>query len=378
MKILSVVGARPNLVKIAPILRALEQPGSSKRGAPIESVLVHTGQHYDDNLSANFFTDLRIRSPDHVLTVGSGSHAAMTAEVMRQFEPVVRKERPDVVLVVGDVNSTMACALCAATLQVRVAHVEAGLRSFDRSMPEEVNRLVTDTLSDFLFTSEASADENLRREGHAPQSIFFVGNVMIDSLLWSRPWAERSAILDRLGLSRTDAFALLTVHRSGNVDNETRLRAILRAAAELTNDLPVLLPAHPRTRARISELGLTHYVQSAEAGGPSAAGRVRLIDPLGYFDCVQLIANARLVLTDSGGLQEETTYLGVPCLTLRDNTERPVTLTAGTNTLVGSDPERIVTHARVALQHRKPTERRPPLWDGRAAERIVQVLTEHL
>jgi UDP-N-acetylglucosamine 2-epimerase (non-hydrolysing) len=395
MKILSVVGARPNLVKIAPILRALEQPESAngRHDATIDSVLVHTGQHYDDNLSANFFADLRIRAPDHELAVGSGSHAAMTAEVMRQFEPVVRKERPDVVLVVGDVNSTMACALCAATLQVRVAHVEAGLRSFDRSMPEEVNRLVTDTLSDFLFTSEESADENLRREGHAPQSIFFVGNVMIDSLLWSRPQAQRSTILDRLGLRNAfphpnplpgaaegaDAFALLTVHRSGNVDDETRLRSILHAAAELARDLPVILPAHPRTRARISELGLTRYVQAEDAGGSrSAAGRVRMIEPLGYFDCVHLIANAQLVLTDSGGLQEETTYLGVPCLTLRDNTERPITITAGTSTLVGSDPERIVSCARVALQHRERAERRPPLWDGRAAERIVQILAERL
>ncbi len=351
MKILSVVGARPNLVKIAPILRALEQPApaSGGSGATIASVLVHTGQHYDDNLSANFFTDLCIRSPDHMLAVGSGSHAAMTAEVLRQFEPLVRQERPDVVLVVGDVTSTMACALCAATLHVRVAHVEAGLRSFDRSMPEEVNRLVTDTLSDFLFTSEASAGENLRREGHAPQRIFFVGNVMIDSLLWSRPRAQHSTILGRLGLSRTDRFALLTVHRSGNVDDESRLGSILRAAAELARDLPVVLPAHPRTRARIAELGLAHYVQSVEPGGPPpAVGRVRIIEPVGYLDCVHLVANAQLVLTDSGGLQEETTYLGVPCLTLRDNTERPVTITAGTNTLVGSDPERIVSQARVA------------------------------
>ncbi len=381
MKILSVVGTRPNLVKIAPILRALEQrePGDGRSGATIESVLVHTGQHYDANLSASFFTDLRIRVPDHVLAVGSGSHAAMTAAVMRHFEPVLRAERPDLVLVVGDVNSTLACVLCAAMLHVRVAHVEAGLRSFDRRMPEEVNRLVTDTLSDFLFTSEEGAGENLRREGHAEQNIFFVGNVMIDSLLWSRPLAERSTILDHLGLSRTDPFALLTVHRSGNVDDETRLSSILRAAAELARDLPVILPAHPRTRARIFECGLTRYVQSADAGEPHPApGRVRMIEPLGYLDCVHLIAKARLVLTDSGGLQEETTCLGVPCLTLRDNTERPVTITAGTNTLVGTDPERIVTHARAALRHCERTERRPKLWDGHAAERIVRVLAERL
>lgn len=382
MKILSVVGTRPNLVKIAPILRALESPETrAGHGAPIVSVLVHTGQHYDAALSANILADLHIRPPDHVLAVGSGSHAVMTAEVMRRFEPIVIEEPPDVVLVVGDTNSTMAAALTAAKLQVRVAHVEAGLRSFDRSMPEETNRVVTDAVSDFLFTTEESASKNLRREGHAVENIFFVGNVMIDSLLWARPWSARSTILDRTGLRPGDGFVLLTVHRPGNVDRRETLESILRAAAEIARDCPVIMPAHPRTRSRIAELGLAHYVQAEEAGAPAsgvAPGRIRMIGPLDYLDCVHLMTNARLVLTDSGGMQDETTGLGVPCLTLRDNTERPVTLTSGTNAVVGTNAARIVACARAALQNGRPSIQQPPLWDGGAAERIVRILADRL
>ena len=370
-------------MKIAPILRALESPEMwrGRHAAPIVSVLVHTGQHYDAALSANIFADLQIHPPDHVLAVGSGSHAVMSAEVMRRFEPVVIEERPDVVLVVGDTNSTMASALTAAKLQVRVAHVEAGLRSFDRSMPEEINRLVTDAVTDFLFTTEESATENLRREGHAPEKIFFVGNVMIDSLLWARPRAAHSTILDRLGLRHGGEFVLLTVHRPGNVDRQETLQSILRAAAEIALDCPVILPAHPRTRSRISEFGLEHYVHAEEASGPAPAaarGRIRMIGPLDYLDCVHLMANARLVLTDSGGVQDETTGLGVPCLTLRDNTERPATLAGGTNTLVGTTAERIVACARAALQNGQLSKRQPPLWDGCAAQRIAQILADRL
>ncbi len=370
--LVAVVGTRPNLVKIAPILRAIERHGAADGGAALRPVLVHTGQHYDAALSADLFSDLRLPSPDHLLGVGSGSHAAMTAEVMRRLEPVLVAARPDVVLVVGDVDSTLAAALTAAKLQLPVAHVEAGLRSYDRTMPEELNRIVTDTLSSQLFTSEAAADDNLRREGFAPASIHFVGNVMIDSLLWALPMADASTIGARLGLARDEPFALLTVHRPGNVDAVAPLASILGAAAELARALPVILPAHPRTRARIAALGLSGLLRTR---GESTVGRILLTEPLGYLDFVHLLARARVVLTDSGGLQDETTALGVPCLTLRDNTERPVTLSIGTSVLVGNDRQRILSHAGAVLAAAPPTGRpRPPLWDGHTAERIVRVL----
>ena len=364
-KILAVVGARPNLVKVAPILRALARHAASAAQRPLTPVLVDTGQHYDDALSAGFFAALQLPPPDHRLVVGSGSHAAMTAEVMRRIEPVLQRERPDVVLVVGDVNSTLAAALTAAKLSVPVAHVEAGLRSFDRGMPEEVNRVVVDALSDLLFTSEESANENLRREGHPAAHIHFVGNVMIDSLRWALPRAAQSAILARLGLTAGAPFAVLTLHRPGNVDVEAPLRAILSAVAELGRELPIVFPVHPRTRARLAALDLP----------PDWLRGVCLSEPLAYLDFVHLLAHARVVLTDSGGLQDETTALGVPCLTLRDQTERPVTVTAGTSVLVGSDRERVLAAARAALAAPAPAERLPPpLWDGHAAERIVAVL----
>lgn len=382
MKILSVVGARPNFVKIAPILRALDAAQAS--AAHIESVLVHTEQHYDDAMSAAFFSDLDIPRPNWTLGVGSGSHATQTAEIMRRFEPVVIEERPDVVLVVGDVNSTAAGALTAAKLGVRIAHVEAGLRSFDRSMPEEVNRIVTDALSDFLFTTEESANENLRREGHPPEKVFFVGNVMIDSLLSCRRLAERSTILDRLGLTPqhygTD-YALVTLHRPSNVDGAETLEAILGALAELSWEVPVVLPAHPRTRARIQEFGLTRYVDPVGFDGSPVVihpGRISVLNPVGYLDFLRLLSAARVVLTDSGGIQDETTCLGVPCLTLRENTERPVTLTAGTSTLVGADPERIIACARGVFANGARAPMLPPLWDGHAADRIVGILVEHV
>jgi len=386
MKILCVVGARPNFVKIAPILRAIDAVNACRRGAGsmLESVLVHTEQHYDDAMSAAFFTDLRIPRPKWTLGVGSGSHATQTAEVMRRFEPVVIEERPHVVLVVGDVNSTVACALTAAKLGTRVAHVEAGLRSFDRTMPEELNRLVTDALSDFLFTSEDSANENLRREGQPAEKVFFVGNVMIDSLLSCRQLARRSTIRERVGLTRQrngDDYVLVTMHRPSNVDVESKLEPILRALAEMSWELPVIFPAHPRTRTRIAEFGLERYVDPNGTNGSPAIirpGRISLLEPIGYLDFLQLMADARLVLTDSGGIQEETTCLGVPCLTLRENTERPVTLTAGTNTLVGTDAGRILECARKAIGNGRCVASLPPMWDGHAAERIVQILAEHL
>ena len=383
MKILSVVGTRPNFIKIAPILRAIERTPRGAQQAPIQSVLVHTGQHYDDEMSAVFFADLQMPKPDRILGVAPGSHGGQTAEIMHRFEPVILAERPDAVLVVGDVNSTMACALTAAKCNVRVVHVEAGLRSFDRRMPEEINRVVTDALADILFTTEESANENLRREGHPAEQIFFVGNVMIDSLLSCLQSAKRSTILDQLGLGedRKTDYAFATLHRPGNVDAESTLRGIVRALAELAVDMPVILPAHPRTRARIEAFDLSGYVCPATANAGRLVGRpgrVSLLNPLGYLDCVRLMSEAALVLTDSGGIQEETTCLGIPCLTLRENTERPITLTAGTNILVGTDPDRILTCARRIVKNGAHRVGTPPLWDGHAAERVVAVLLEQL
>ena len=381
MRVLSVVGARPNFVKIAPILRSIESANRAMpSGTLIQSVLVHTEQHYDDAMSSAFFTDLQIPSPDWTLGVGSGSHAVQTAEVLRRFEPVLLEVKPDVVVVVGDVNSTAACALAAAKLGIRVAHVEAGLRSFDRSMPEEINRVVTDAIANLLFTTEESANEHLRREGHLEENIFFVGNVMIDSLLHCRRLAERSRILERLSLTSggvPSPFALVTLHRPSNVDDPRQLATILGALREVARELPVLFPAHPRTRACILRFGLTECVvplRLEEGHGRPVPQRISLLEPLGYVDFLRLMSAARLVLTDSGGIQEETTCLGVPCVTLRENTERPVTIAMGTNHLAGTDPFQIVTCARSALANGSARGGLPPLWDGRAADRIVRVL----
>jgi UDP-N-acetylglucosamine 2-epimerase (non-hydrolysing) len=380
MKILAVAGARPNFAKIAPIVRAVQR--ARGRGADVECRLTDTGQHYHDALSAWFFRDLQIPPPERTLQVGSGSHAIQTAEIMRRFEPVLIDESPDILLVVGDVNSTLACALVAAKLGVRVAHVEAGLRSFDRSMPEEINRVLTDALSDFLFTTEESANRNLRSEGIAAEKIFFVGNVMVDSLRWCEPLVARSSIIQRLGLfcDAGRGYALATLHRPANVDHRESLRSVLDALARIACELPVILPAHPRTRARIEEFGFRDRVALRSRSGTDASramGRPILLDPLSYPDCIRLMSAARLVLTDSGGIQEETTALGVPCITLRDNTERPVTLDLGTNTLAGTEPDRIVGTALDALAGHRKEHRIPPLWDGNAAERIVEVLVEH-
>ena len=359
MKILAVVGARPNFMKIAPLFWEIQ------RRQGITTYLVHTGQHYDERMSKLFFEELNIPRPDIDLEVGSASHAAQTAEVMKRFEPVVLRERPDAVVVVGDVNSTLACALTAVKLGVPVAHVEAGLRSLDRSMPEEINRLLTDAISHWLFVTEKSGLEHLRREGIPAERIHLVGNVMIDTLLACRRRSEQSSILEELGLSGR-SYAALTLHRPANVDDPAVLSGVLAAIERLQRELPIVFPVHPRTRK----------VLNGQAG--PAMPNLRLTEPLGYLDFLKLMAHARLVLTDSGGIQEETTVLGVPCLTLRNNTERPVTVEQGTNELVGLDPERIIRAGLRLLAEPHPATRVPELWDGKAAARIVDILLKSI
>ena len=370
MKIVSVVGARPNFVKIAPLLAEM------RRHADVCPYLVNTGQHYDANMADQFFQDLHIPTPDISLEVGSGSHARQTAEVMCRLEPVLERLRPDAVLVVGDVNSTLAAALTAAKLGIKVAHVEAGLRSFDRSMPEEVNRLLTDAISDYLFLTEDRARENLLREGIAEGKIFFVGNVMIDSLERSRSRWESSRVLTRFGLTK-GAYGVVTLHRPSNVDDPDALGAVLGALSEIAGRLPLVFPCHPRTRARITQLNGSLSHLKLGRGMAEACG-IRYVDPLGYLDFMALTASARVVLTDSGGLQEETAVLGVPCLTLRENTERPITVACGTNRVIGTSPVRIVDETRQVLESPVATPARPPLWDGHTSERIVAILRDRL
>ena len=364
MKVVHVVGARPNFIKIAPIMREM-----ARYAGRFEQVLLHTGQHYDEGMSQVFFDDLEIPRPDVYLGVGSGSHAQQTARVMLAFEPVLLEQRPDLILVVGDVNSTLACALVASKLQIPVAHVEAGLRSFDRAMPEEINRVLTDQIADLLFTTERQANDNLQREGGAQDKTHFVGNVMIDTLIRHKERALAQDTPARYGLA-PGSFALLTLHRPSNVDEPEVLRGVVDALAEIQARLPVLFPSHPRTSKRIAEFGL----QDRLAAMPG----LRVTEPLGYLEFLDLMANARLVLTDSGGIQDETTILGIPCLTLRKNTERPVTVTQGTNTLVGSDPERIVTEALAVLDGKGKGGHVPELWDGQAAFRIATIIGEEL
>lgn len=406
MKILLVVGARPNFMKAAPILNAINRHNLSVLGlsqragddAPsdvIQPLLVHTGQHYSELMSDAFFTDLKLPKPDVLLGVGSGTHATQTAEIMKKFEEVLLCERPDAVVVVGDVNSTLACALVTSKITFNangdrplIAHVEAGLRSFDRSMPEEVNRILTDHVCDLLFVTEESGVENLRREGVVDEKIHLVGNTMIDSLLAFKDKAEESRILDNLGLRNpapgtapdraVAPYALLTLHRPANVDNSQAFSRILDGLQELSAELVTLFPVHPRTHKRIEEMGLQRHFQMRQTqngAGSSAAARrgIRLIEPLGYLDFLCMMKHARLVVTDSGGIQEETTCLGIPCVTVRENTERPVTITHGTNILAGVHTEGIRKAIREQLSPRRAVA--PPQgWDGKTAPRILAAL----
>jgi len=358
-KVLNVAGARPNFVKIAPLMKAMR----ARQG--IDSFLIHTGQHYDDALAKVFFEELGIPAPDENLEVGSASHAVQTAQIMECFESVVVREKPDLVLVVGDVNSTIACALVASKLGVPVAHVEAGLRSFDRTMPEEINRVLTDHISDLLFVTEQSGVENLAREGIAGEKVFLVGNVMIDTLLSNRAKAGPSDVHERLSVSKGD-YAALTLHRPSNVDDPAALGTILDALERIARELPIVWPIHPRSKARIAGFGFEERLDGM--AGMKAVG------PLGYLDFLALMSDAKVVITDSGGIQEETCVLGVPCVTIRDNTERPSTVDVGANVLVACDCDAIVTAVeRQATRGREGWEL-PPLWDGKAADRIVEIL----
>jgi UDP-N-acetylglucosamine 2-epimerase (non-hydrolysing) len=346
-------------MKLAPIEAELR-----KSYEAFASVIVHTGQHYDDKLSRVFFDELGIPEPDVNLNVGPGSHAQQTAAIMAAFEPVLKAQQAALVLVVGDVNSTIACALVATKLGVPVAHVEAGLRSFDRTMPEEINRLLTDQISDLLFTTEASAEDNLRREGIDSSKIHFVGNVMIDTLLSHREHAREMNVPAKFGMNHGE-YGLLTLHRPSNVDDGSVFDRLMRGVGVICREIPIVFPVHPRTRPTVARSTLAQQFVND--------GRLRLVDPLGYLDFLGLMDRSSLVLTDSGGIQEETTILGVPCLTLRENTERPITVTHGTNRLVGTDPDRIIEGWR-QLGTIRPPQSAPPLWDGQAASRIVDVL----
>jgi UDP-N-acetylglucosamine 2-epimerase (non-hydrolysing) len=358
-KILHVVGARPNYMKVAPLVDALRSVSE------VEQVLLDTGQHYDEAMTRVFLKDLSLPVPDRDLAVGSGSHAVQTAKVMVGFEEVCLEEKPDLVVVVGDVNSTVAAALVAAKLRIPCAHVEAGLRSFDRAMPEEINRLVTDQLADILLTPSPDANDNLRREGIPSERIYFVGNIMIDTLMRYRPVAGFERVAGRFAIPER-AYAVLTLHRPSNVDDRGRFVSIAAALQTIGETMPVVFPVHPRTRARIGAFNLGRLLD-----------RVILTEPLGYLDFLSLMSHAAVVLTDSGGMQEETTVLGIPCLTLRENTERPITLTEGTNRLVGTDTRAIVEGFRQSLS-RTPDGRTPQFWDGQASVRIVEVFRKFL
>ncbi len=362
-KVISVVGARPNFMKIAPLHKAFQKYSS------VEHRIVHTGQHYDANMSKVFFDDLELPHPDFYLGVGSGSHAEQTAKIMVEFEKIVLAEKPDVVVVVGDVNSTLACSLVCAKLLIPVAHVEAGLRSFDRTMPEEVNRIVTDSLADLLFVSERSGMANLRKEGIARSRVFFVGNVMIDSLIRFQKKARLSTIKESLGVEPKH-YTLVTLHRPSNVDIKDNMASLVGVLERISTTQPVIFSIHPRTRKMMEEFSILDRCSSNK--------NIILCEPIGYLDFLSLLESASLVITDSGGIQEETTYLGVPCLTMRENTERPVTVSTGTNRLMGFEFGKVVKEAEKIFRGKSKKGKTPELWDGKAAERIAKIIVKKI
>jgi len=388
MKVTLVAGARPNFMKIAPLVRAIERHNSlaASPETAIEYLLVHIGQHYDFNMSDSFFNYLKLPQPHIYLGVGSGTHAEQTGEVMIEFERILFKEKTDLVVVVGDVNSTLACTLAAVKLNIPVAHVEAGLRSFDRRMPEEINRLVTDALSTYLFTPSPDGDENLLKEGISPDKIYRVGDIMVDSLLYHMEEARRSDVLSRLGLLKGLAanpdsvapYALLTLHRPSNVDEEESFQKIVAALELIGRRIPIIFPVHPRTKKQLALFGLKRkmdFYDTNEGVNLSSPG-IHGLDPLGYLDFLSLMMYAKFVLTDSGGIQEETTVLGIPCLTLRVTTERPITIQEGTNVLVWNDTQKIVEEAFRILDGQGRKAKIPEYWDGKTAERIIKILAE--
>jgi UDP-N-acetylglucosamine 2-epimerase (non-hydrolysing) len=366
MKYYLVAGVRPNFMKVEPLLRVISQHNAARANQRIEPCFIHTGQHYDFEMSQVFFDELKLPRPDIHLGVGSGTHAEQTGKIMIELERLLLKEKPDLVIVVGDVNSTLAAALAAVKIHIPVAHVEAGLRSYDRSMPEEINRILTDAISDYLFTPSPDADSNLIKEGVSRDKIFCVGDVMVDSLLFHKDIASRRGILSEVGLEAKN-YALLTMHRPSNVDDKSSLLRIITAIKKIARRIPVIFPVHPRTQANISRFGFDEFFQDR---------RIIRIEPLGYLDFLNLEMNARLVITDSGGMQQETTVLNVPCLSLRDTTERPITIEEGTNILVWNDTSQIIEEAFKILDGQGKKGKCPALWDGKAAERTIDILVK--
>lgn len=376
IKVIHIVGARPNFMKIAPLMREM-----SRYPQKFDQLLVHTGQHYDEEMSKSFFKDLRLTEPDIYLGVGSGTHAEQTGKIMIEFERVCFQEKPDLVIVVGDVNSTIACCLVAAKLCIPIAHIEAGLRSFDRTMPEEINRVLTDQISDYLFTTCEDTNQNLIKEGIPENKIFFVGNTMIDTLLNHMEIAKNSTILEKLGLRKNNnikKYAVVTLHRPSNVDNPKILKGIFNALNELAREISIIFPAHPRTIKQIKNFKLqeiSNFEENCLSNELRKTNRnILTIPPLSYLGFLCLMSNATIVLTDSGGIQEETTILGIPCLTLRSNTERPITVKDGTNVVVGNDPDKIINTAINTIKNQNSRKKIPKYWDGKAAERIIKIL----
>lgn len=390
IKTILVGGARPNFMKIAPLVRAIKAHNKTNPETLIHYKIVHTGQHYDYEMSRVFFKDLEIPEPDVYLGVGSGTHAEQTGRIILEFEKILFEEEPDLVVVVGDVNSTIACALTSVKLQILVAHVEAGLRSFDRTMPEEINRLLTDAISDYLFTPSPDADENLRGEGIPEDKIFLVGNVMVDSLLFNLEKAKKSNILKELGLKKelssdnhqlTTDYALLTLHRPSNVDDRESLHNILEALKRISREIPIIFPIHPRTRKQVELFRFQDYFNNFDNSNyrvSTISQGLHCIDSLGYLNFLRLMLHAKFIMTDSGGIQEETTVLDIPCITLRGTTERPITIEQGTNILVGNDPDKIMSIALSVLEDGISRKKIPKYWDGRTAERIIKILSNKL